>query len=293
MLFAIIYWDPSRALSSWQIPFLDRPVLWYGLCFAIGFFLSYLVFQSLLKEFLASYRITKKASMKVAEKICFYVVIGTLLGARLGDVLFYQNPAAFMHNPLGIFQFWEPGLSSHGGVMGILLCLWICSVRLRKTYPMLTWIAMLDLLAIPALLAGGFIRIGNFFNQEILGTASTLPWAVIFGHPADGSPLIPRHPVQLYEALFYFLFFGVLLALRKKVPKMFRLGKTAGLFFIGTFSFRFLIEFVKLPQSALLPRDSVLDMGQWLSLPFILMGLILFFFEHYGLRARFLKGHQG
>jgi len=290
---AIIYWDPSRALSSWSIPLLNRPMLWYGFFFALGFFFSYLVFQALLKEFLVSYRVRRKTIMKIAEKMSFYVVIGTLIGARLGDVLFYQSPAEFMNNPLGLFKFWEPGLSSHGGVIGILVSLWICSLRLRKSYPMLTWVGMLDLLSIPALLAGGFIRIGNFFNQEILGTGTQLPWAVIFGHPADGSPLIPRHPVQLYEALFYFGFFAVLFFLRKRVPKMFRLGKTAGLFFIGTFAFRFLIEFIKLPQSALISGHSFLDMGQLLSLPMILVGFILFFSENYGLHARFVKGHQG
>jgi len=290
IFFSSIYWDPSRAILPWNIPFIDRPLLWYGLFFAAGFFFSYLIFQGLLKEFLVSYRIRKKTMMKIAEKMSLYVIIGTLIGARLGDVLFYQSPLEFAQNPLGIFKFWEPGLSSHGGVIGILISLWVFSIRLRKTYPMLTWIAMLDLLSIPALLAGGFIRIGNFFNQEILGKATQLPWGIIFGHPADGSALIPRHPAQLYEALFYFAMCWVLFALRKRVPKMFRLGKTSGLFFISTFAFRFLIEYIKLPQSALLSGGGWLDMGQLLSIPMLILGLALFFSENYGLHARPLKG---
>ena len=116
---------------------------------------------------------------------------------------------------------------------------------------------------------------------------------IVFGHPADGGDVIARHPVQLYEALFYFLFFGVLWALRKKVPKMFLLGKTSGLFFIATFSFRFLIEFLKAHQSALVAHSALLDMGQLLSLPMILVGLVLFFSEEYSLRSRPVKGEQG
>ncbi|NGX26975.1 MAG: Prolipoprotein diacylglyceryl transferase [Chlamydiae bacterium] len=286
-----ISWDPSRSLTTWNIPFLDRPVLWYGFFFALGFLFAYLVFQTLLKEFMHPYRIRKKEILKMAEKVTLYVVIGTIIGARLGDVLFYQSPLDYQNDPLGIFKFWEGGLSSHGGVIGILICLWVFCVRYQKKYPMLTWVAMLDLLSIPALLAGGFIRIGNFFNQEIVGTVTTLPWGVIFGHSVDGGPLIPRHPVQLYEALFYFVFFIVLWSLRKNVPKMYRLGKTSGLFFIGTFCFRFFVEFVKSPQSALLSKGSVLDMGQFLSIPLILVGVLLFFCEKRSLRARSVKGH--
>jgi len=286
-----IYWDPSRELTSWNLPLLERPILWYGFFFALGFFFGYLVFQSLLKEFMRPYRVRKKEILKIAEKMSLYVVIGTVFGARLGDVLFYQSPVQYAQDPLGIFKFWEGGLSSHGGVVGILISLWIFCVYIRKKYPMLTWIAMLDLLAIPALLAGGFIRIGNFFNQEILGTATELPWGIIFGHPADGGVAIARHPTQLYEAIFYFIFFGVLLALRKKKPKIFRLGKTSGLFFIGTFIFRFLIEFVKMPQSVLMSKEAFFDMGQLLSIPLVLLGLMLFFCDQYSLRSRSVKGN--
>ena len=270
---------------------MNRPILWYGFFFALGFFFAYLVFQSLLKEFLSRYRVRRKEILKIAERVSLYVVIGTILGARLGDVLFYQSPLQYVHDPLGIFKFWEGGLSSHGGVVGILISLWVLCLRIRKKYPMLTWIAMLDLLAIPALLAGGFIRVGNFFNQEILGIPTALPWGIVFGHPADGTAILALHPVQLYEALFYFTFFFVLLALRKNVPKVFRLGKTSGLFFIGTFVFRFIVEFVKAPQSALLSSGASLDMGQFLSVPLVLVGLLLYFGSQNRMRTRPIKGH--
>ncbi len=286
-----IYWNPAREILPWNIPFLDRPILWYGFFFALGFLLSFRVFQSLLKEFLQPYQISLKEILKIAEKASFYVIIGTIVGARLGDVLFYQNLGQVVHHPLDIIKFWGGGLSSHGGVIGILVSLAIFSIRLRKKYPVLTWIAMLDLLSIPALLAGSFIRVGNFFNQEILGLPTTLPWAIVFGNPVDGSQIVPRHPSQLYESIFYFVFFIVLWKLRTKNPRVFLLGKTSGLFFMGTFAFRFLIEFVKSPQSALLHPGAVLDMGQWLSIPMILIGAVLFFRDQDSLRSRPVKGH--
>lgn len=265
--------------------------MWYGFFFALGFLLAYRVFQSLLTEFLAPYQLSKAEILKITEKVSFYVIIGTIVGARLGDVLFYQSPALYVHNPVEIIKFWEGGLSSHGGVIGIMVSIWVLCQRLKRTYPMITLVAMFDLLCIPALLAGAFIRIGNFFNQEIIGIPTTLPWAIIFGNPADGSPILPRHPAQLYEAFFYFTFFALLWTLRTKNPKVFLLGKTSGLFFMGTFIFRFLVEFAKAPQSALLKPGSIFDMGQLLSVPLILVGALLFFGYQNRLRARSVKGH--
>lgn len=286
-----IYWNPARELLPFNLPLLDRPILWYGFFFALGFFLAYLVFQLLLTEFLGAYRVTKKEILKIAEKVSFSVILGTIIGARLGDVLFYQSPSQYVHNPFEILKFWEGGLSSHGGVIGIFAALFILSRALRKRYPMLTWVAMLDLLCIPALLAGTFIRIGNFFNQEILGIPTQLPWGIIFGNPADGSAIVPRHPAQLYEALFYFASFALLWTLRSKNKKVFILGRTSGLFFMGTFAFRFWIEFVKAPQSALLQPAATLDMGQLLSIPMIIVGALLFFSHEYRLRSRPIKGN--
>lgn len=285
-----VYWNPSKELTPWNIPFLERPILWYGFFFALGFFLAYIVFQALLKDFMHHYRIRRKEISKIGERVSFYFVVGAIVGARLGDVLFYQSPLSYQDNLLGIFKFWEGGLSSHGGVIGILISLWIFCVRHQKKYPMLTWVALIDLLSIPSLLGGGFIRIGNFFNQEIIGKATTVPWGVIFGNPVDGI-MGPRHPAQLYESLFYFVFAGILWYLRKTIPKMYRLGKTSGLFFIVTFSFRFIVEFFKSPQSALIHEGFLFDMGQILSVPMILVGLILFFRHQSGLRARTVKGN--
>jgi prolipoprotein diacylglyceryltransferase len=127
---------------------------------------------------------------------------------------------------------------------------------------------------LPAAGAAFFIRIGNFINQEILGTPTTVPWAVVFGHPADGRASLPRHPVQLYEALFYLAMFVFLMVSRKKWRKW-KEGRALGLFLALIFGFRFYIEFFKEEQSWHL-AGSYLTMGQWLSIPFFLVGLILF-----------------
>lgn len=256
---------------------MGRPLLWYGFFFAVGFFFSYFVFQHLLKQFLNIYRVPGNEIKLLTEKISFYVVIGAIIGARLGDVLFYQTLHQYVQDPLAIIKFWEGGLSSHGGVLGILMALWVFYIYNRTKVPMLSLIALMDLLVIPALLAGVFIRIGNFFNQEILGKTTQLPWGIIFGHPADGSFPLCRHPVQLYEAIGYFLLFVLLWLARKNFSKMFLLGKTSGIFFISTFSFRFFVEFFKLPQSEFISQDSLLTMGQLLSVPFICLGFFLLF----------------
>lgn len=285
-----IFWDPSPAISSFEIPLVGRPILWYGFFFALGFFLAYLVFQRLLFDFMGRYKVEKKISNKFAEKFSLYVVIGAIVGARLGDVLFYQSLSDYANDPLGIFRFWEGGLASHGGIAGVLLSLFVLSVRVKKSNPMMSWVAMLDLLAIPALLAGGCIRIGNFFNQEILGTPTSLPWGVVFGHPVGGALPVARHPVQLYEAFFYFALFAALLFLRKRGGKMAQTGKTSGLLLIVTFAFRFLIEFTKTEQSVLLGGSGGLAMGQLLSVPILFFGLYLFFGHKDRLGSRPVEG---
>ncbi len=129
---------------------------------------------------------------------------------------------------------------------------------------------------IPTALAAVFIRIGNFFNQEILGTPTDLPWGVLFLHPADGGAIVPRHPAQLYEALWYLVTFAILMVYWHGRPPFKVAGRLTGLFLILVFGFRFLIEFLKVEQSVYLSSTSLLTMGQWLSLPFVLLGIYLF-----------------
>jgi len=178
------------------------------------------------------------------------------------------------HYPLDIFKIWEGGLASHGGALGILLALGIFRWLIRSTIPALTFWTLADTIAVPTALTGAFIRVGNFFNQEILGTPSNAPWAVWFGQPADHSPPLARHPVQLYEAIAYLILFVILMVLWKKTKLRNKRGCIAGLFFILTFTARFFLEFFKTSQSIVIDESS-LQMGQYLSIPFICCGIVL------------------
>ncbi|MBI2743115.1 MAG: prolipoprotein diacylglyceryl transferase [Chlamydiales bacterium] len=263
-----IFWDPSRAIFDFPLPLIGRPILWYGFFFALGFFLGYWILLYVLKRILSD---PLKIKM-VADRITIYVVVGTVVGARLGDLLFYQDLSQYAHDPLGALRVWEGGLASHGGAIGIMIALYLLSRRAKKGLPKFSWLSLLDIVVIPTAFVASFIRIGNFFNQEILGRVTTLPWAVIFGHPADGSYPAPRHPVQLYESLAYLLIFVVLITLWRGYPAWRRTGKMCGLFLLLVFSFRFFVEFLKEEQSLLLSASAPLQMGQLLSLPFILLG---------------------
>lgn len=257
------FWDVDPI--AFTIPLINRPVAWYGILFAIGFFLAFYILISLLKK---RDELEEKERFRFVEKLTVYVIVGTVVGARLGHILFYENLRDYLLHPLNILKTWEGGLASHGGAIGIFIALILFSLKMKK----LSVIRIIDFLAIPTLLVGTLIRIGNFINQEVLGTVTTVPWAIVFGHPMDGSFPAPRHPAQLYEALFYLVTF---LTFWKLFPRLIPYkGRLAGLFFTAVFLFRFAIEFLKEEQSYLL-GDPTFTMGQWLSIPFILLGAIL------------------
>lgn len=258
-ILSILFWDPSREVFSHPLPLLNRPILWYGVFFALGVFLAFLAFRMRFKP----QGLSDKERKKITDKLLLYVLVGVVLGARIGDLLFYQSFQENLSHPWEMIQFWKGGLASHGAAIGAILALYLFS----KRYTIYSFLELLDAVCVVAPLAGAFIRLGNFMNQEILGTVTSVPWAVVFGHPIDGSAPVARHPVQLYEALFYFAMFLFLFRFsRKKRPK----GELSGLFFVHIFVFRFLIEFMKEEQSAYL--SSTLTMGQLLSIPFILLG---------------------
>lgn len=266
-------WDPSREFV--RIPGLDYPVVWYGLFFACGFWLAYLYMRRQV-----SYQLTGergrpvKAATSYTDRLLCFAIAGTIIGARLAEVFFYDWPYYSAH-PEEIVKVWRGGLASHGGVIGVILSLLLFYWwRGRKEVRISFW-KMLDLLVIATMLIATCIRIGNFFNQEILGTASDLPWAVVFAHPVGGLPPIARHPVQLYEATFYLLTFIGLSLVRRLHWVAARDGLVSGIAFIWLFLFRFFVEFLKEEQSMLMGEGNTLVMGQYLSLPFILFGVAL------------------
>lgn len=268
------YWDPSRAMIPWNLPFLGRPIFWYGFFFACGFSLAYIVLFLLLKY-------DKGGSLggvgirKIADSLALYAGVGILAGARLFDLIFYQDWGEILKDPLSVVRIWEGGLASHGGFLGCFLALSI----FQRLHRELSLLHLFDLTFFVSGIAGFFIRLGNFFNQEVLGVPTELTWGVIFGHPIDGGVSIPRHPVQLYEAFFYLTLFLCFWFLRKRYLKW-REGLVAGIVLTCAGGFRFIIEFFKEEQSIWLTGSS-LTMGQWLSFPFLLFGLFLLFHKQF------------
>ena len=279
-LLAWLHWDPSR--TAFTIPYFNHPVAWYGLLFVFGFMMGYLIIYPIFMRFLEQVNEPKQPQKEFSnrsqmayfliDRLCWFVIAGTIIGARLGDVLFYSGP--YWENPVEIFKIWNGGLASHGGVTGVLIALYSYLKYVQRWVPQLTYLRLLDFVAIPSAFVACCIRLGNFVNQEILGTVTNYPWAIIFGHPADGSVPIPRHPVQLYEAIAYLITFGILWTLWRKQQLNDGPGRIIGWMFILIFSSRFILEFFKASQGSFL-NTSWLEAGQLLSIPFILLGCYL------------------
>ncbi len=275
-----IFWDPNR--TAFTIPFIERPIAWYGILFALGFFIGFYLMMFLFKADAKTRTdwpeaVLKKKARLFSERLTVYVIVSTVIGARLGHLVFYEQWSHYLSHPAAIIKTWEGGLASHGGVIGILIGLIFFYARSRNQFPGLSMRRIIDLLVVPSLFVATLIRLGNFMNQEVLGVPTSVPWAIVFGHPIDGSVPAARHPAQLYEALFYFvscLVFWKVFSKALNPKKTAADGRLAGLFFVTTFSFRFLIEYLKEEQSHLI-GGHWLTMGQWLSIPLIVFGLLL------------------
>lgn len=263
-----MYWNPDPV--AFTIPLLNLPIFIYGICFVLGFILGYYVMLKLLEE--NNNTLSKETARDLLDKLTWFVVLGTIVGARLGHVFFYDWDY-YKDHLLEILNTREGGLSSHGGTIGILLALPLFYYLFFKPTYKKSFLSLLDMLVIPTCIAGFFIRIGNFFNQEIIGSETDLPWGVVFGKLQD-FPLIARHPSQLYEALCYLILFFFLLFLWKKPFIRAKEGLITALFFILLFGSRFFVEFTKEVQHSIIDQ-STLQAGQWLSLPFIFLGGLL------------------
>jgi phosphatidylglycerol---prolipoprotein diacylglyceryl transferase len=230
---------------------------WYGFLFASGFLLGYLYGSKLFRD--------AGKPQAYADSLLTYMLIGTVLGARLGHVIFY-DPDYYLRNLHEVLAFWQGGLASHGAGVGMLIAIWL---YMRKR-PELTFAWLGDRVAMPVAIGGIFIRVGNFFNSEILGVPTDVPWAVVFARV----DMLPRHPSMLYEALWCVLLLAVLFGVyhyyKKKPPEGLLLGLIMIILFIG----RILIEFTKVEQAAFM-EGTFFTMGQLLSVPFVLYGIWL------------------
>lgn len=259
-----ITWTADPAL----ITIFGREIRWYGLMFAIGFWIGYKIVEKMF--------IQEKLNIKWLDSLFLYVMGGTIIGARLGHCLFYGWDYYSAH-PIEILKIWEGGLASHGGAIGIIIAIYIYSKKVTHRSMLFTF----DRLVVPVALVGAMIRIGNLFNHEIYGHATDVPWAFryidnLHQWKQGAAPIFtaPSHPTQLYEAFTYILVFVLLMYLYFKKEAWKKEGLIFGIFLNGIFLTRFFIEFIKNNQEAF-EADMIINMGQILSLPFIITGIYL------------------
>lgn len=254
-----IVWNPNPALIEWPIT-----IRWYSMMFAIGFWIGFNIVAAMFKR--------EGAPEKWLGILLIWVAAGTVIGARLGHVFFYEWDYYSQH-PWKILATWEGGLASHGGTIGVMLAVCGFSYFTSRRSPLWTF----DRLVVAIALVGCLIRIGNLMNSEIFGHETTLPWGFMFVRSREWHELyegVACHPTQIYEALCYLALFGLLMWMYWKKNAGERPGLIFGVFFIGIFLPRFFIEFIKNPQVDF-EKDMALNMGQLLSIPFVLFGIFL------------------
>ena len=254
MTLPIVHWnfDPvALSLGPLQIH-------WYGLCWALAF---------LVGEFGLRRRLAAIGRGDVdTSGLIIAALLGTIVGARLGHCLFY-DPAFYLTHPLRILAIWEGGMASHGGAVGLVAAAVWAGPRYA---PGLAPLTLLDVAAPLAAIGGAIIRVANVLNSEIVGNPTSGQWGVVF----DSVDPLPRHPVQLYEAAAYLLVFLVLRWAARREGALARRGELTGLFMVLVFSARAVIEIWKTPQAAY-EAGHAITVGQWLSVPFVLLGLVL------------------
>jgi len=249
----LIHWNVNPVLLELS----GLEIRWYSIFFAAAFLIGYWIMNKIFKR--------EGHDADSVDSLVIYAIMGTVIGARLVHCLFY-DPMYYFSHPLSIFKIWEGGLASHGAALGILAALFIyCR---NPKHPSYAW--LLDRVTIPIALGGALIRIGNFFNSEIVGTPTSSRWGIVI----DNFDPVPRHAVQLYEAFAYGITFVVLLLIYNEEELRSKRGLMLGVFFVLVFFARFLLEFVKTHQAGY-EVGFALTVGQMLSVPFIILGLIL------------------
>ena len=228
---------------------------WYGLLFVGSFFLGIMILQWIYKR--------ENQDPEELDNFLLYIIVGVVIGARLMHCFAYE-PEYYLSHPLEILQVWKGGLASHGGLIGVVIALYFFAKKYGRSF---WW--LLARVSMPGALTAAFVRFGNLFNSEILGLPSDKPWAIIF----ERIDMVPRHPVQLYEAFSYLLLLAILVTVYRKVSPSFATKILPGIFFTYMFSVRFLLEYTKTRQAdytTSLPFTT----GQMLSVPFIVLGIL-------------------
>lgn len=240
-------------------------IRWYGIMFALTFITGWFILNRMMKQ--------EGRNPEIADVLLWYVAIAVIIGARLGHCLFY-DPAYYLSHPVEILKIRDGGLASHGAAISIPIALWLVSRKYKLSF----WY-LLDRVVIVVALGGLFIRTGNLMNSEIYGHVTSLPWGFIF---VRNHEVLPKHPTQIYEALAYLGLFFILISLYRKHKGNLPSGRLFGLFLTICFSMRFLIEFLKEVQESW-EEAYLLDMGQILSIPFILAGIVILILSHKGI----------
>ena len=253
-LISFIHWNVSPEIFNLG----PLSIRWYGLLFATGFLIGYYIGEKMF--------LSEKVNQKWIDSLFLYIIIATIVGARLGHVFFYGWDY-YSQNPGEIIKVWHGGLASHGGALGIIIAMLLYSKLVSKRNVLWT----IDRIVVPTALVGAFIRMGNLMNSEIYGIQTSLPWGFIFERNGE---TVAKHPTQIYESLAYLFSFAVLMFLYWRTRSKNREGLLTGVFFVFIFLARFLIEFIKEDQEEF-EADMALNMGQWLSVPFIMTGLFL------------------
>ena len=271
MILNYITWNVDPVAFSLQ-------VRWYGICWAVGFLLGYILMNKVYKH--------EKMPEWAIDSLLLYMLVSTVIGARLGHCLFYE-PEYYLSKPVEMLKIWEGGLASHGGAIGILIGLWLYVRKFNKSTKKqkgekqhITYLWLLDRIVIPVCLVGSLIRLGNVFNSEIYGTPTTLPWGFVFVRGLEqfqgpDGQLLPCHPTGLYEAFFCLVTMALLLWMYyKRDLGDRRPGLMFGTFLVIVFGSRIGIEFLKNVQVAF-EKNMAFDMGQWLSVPFVIVGIVM------------------
>ena len=256
----MIEWNVNPEIFNITILGMNLAPRYYALAFILGFFTG--------EKIVGKYMIEDGYTKEDVSRLFTHMLLGCIIGARLGHCLFYE-PVYYLSNPLLIFKVWEGGLASHGGFLGVMISIWLFNRKARKKLNLL-WI--LDVVAAPSLITGAYIRFGNLLNSEILGKATDGSWGIVFKRVDN----IPRHPAQLYEAVGYLVISLIVFYLYSRYRKTWPQGRFVGIILIGGMSWRFFTEFFKENQVAF-EEDMAFNMGQILSFLMLFIGFYLIF----------------